>query len=180
MIVYTIWCVFIDLTAACDTGCHKDTCMNNGYCYEHWRYGNFTCDCSESDFSGIRCEKGETVALRLIKIRQKQRNSLVQWLLLFILPVLQWVWFSPSPTRDTFFVTMYYLPAFFFSIFPLSWDFTKLAKSVNWNQMLLFVYIYSLYQFAFYSGPPILVSSPPPILFYHLLITSYFFILLLS
>ena len=53
-------CVLLaDLTAACEAGCSDNTCLNNGYCYEHWRYANFTCDCSESDFSGIHCEKGE-------------------------------------------------------------------------------------------------------------------------
>ena len=61
--VYMIHCAFTDLTDACDTGCNEDTCLNNGYCNEHWRYGNFTCDCSETDFAGKICEKGETVTL---------------------------------------------------------------------------------------------------------------------
>ncbi|KAL8582074.1 hypothetical protein ACOMHN_003995 [Nucella lapillus] len=51
------------VTPACETGCKKDTCQNDGYCDEHWRYGNFTCDCSESDFSGIHCEKEASVLL---------------------------------------------------------------------------------------------------------------------
>lgn len=46
-----------DLMAACNSGCNPDPCLNNGYCYEHWQHGNFTCDCSESDYSGIHCEK---------------------------------------------------------------------------------------------------------------------------
>ncbi|XP_070194668.1 axotactin-like isoform X2 [Littorina saxatilis] len=52
-----------DLTPACDSGCSDDTCLNKGYCYEQWRFGNFTCDCSESDFSGIHCENEASVLL---------------------------------------------------------------------------------------------------------------------
>ncbi|XP_076440390.1 axotactin-like isoform X2 [Babylonia areolata] len=54
---------FAEVTPACETGCKEDTCQNDGYCNEHWRYGNFTCDCSESDFSGINCEKEASVLL---------------------------------------------------------------------------------------------------------------------
>nr|KAG5714141.1 hypothetical protein BaRGS_020469 [Batillaria attramentaria] len=46
-----------DLTAACESGCKGNPCLNGGYCLEHYQNANFTCDCAESDFSGIHCEK---------------------------------------------------------------------------------------------------------------------------
>ncbi|XP_076463197.1 axotactin-like isoform X3 [Babylonia areolata] len=52
-----------DVTAACDTGCQEDTCLNNGFCSELWRHANFTCDCSDTDFSGLRCENEASVLL---------------------------------------------------------------------------------------------------------------------
>ncbi|KAK7508430.1 hypothetical protein BaRGS_00000669, partial [Batillaria attramentaria] len=52
-----------DLTAACESGCKGNPCLNGGYCLEHYQNANFTCDCAESDFSGIHCEKEASVLL---------------------------------------------------------------------------------------------------------------------
>ncbi|XP_041351941.1 contactin-associated protein-like 2 [Gigantopelta aegis] len=52
-----------EVTPACKTGCQENTCLHGGFCYEYWKYGDYKCDCTESDYSGVQCEIEPSVVL---------------------------------------------------------------------------------------------------------------------
>ena len=51
------------ITPVCNTGCQQNTCLHGGFCYEYWKYGDYKCDCMETDYSGHRCEIEPSVVL---------------------------------------------------------------------------------------------------------------------
>ncbi|GFO19308.1 contactin associated protein-like 5-1 [Plakobranchus ocellatus] len=71
------------ITPACNKGCQKLTCNNNGVCVEKWGYGHFKCNFDQTGFSGRRCEiepsvlvRGNTVVRHSFQLPLQERYSL--------------------------------------------------------------------------------------------------------
>ena len=59
----------------CKEGCDPNPCLNDGFCNNEWGNGIFTCDCSQTSYTGKICNMGRYYCYKFTDLLNSIINS---------------------------------------------------------------------------------------------------------